>query len=149
MFLVNSCLGQFSAATCVALLIPKLRSHFAEFLNNASLVGLRILSSSTCVGLRYGYLQRNSGFSWQLGARASLLLFGPHHILSICGGFAYHCSFLLVPVFSFLAHLALLRPHSSVYRQYWNINQLSIDYAFRPRLRSRLPQSRSALLWKP
>jgi hypothetical protein len=38
----------------VALLLPKLRSHFAEFLNNASPVGLRILSSSTCVGLRYG-----------------------------------------------------------------------------------------------
>ena len=46
-------------------LIPKLRGHFAEFLNNASPVGLRILSSSTCVGLRYGSYIRNSGFSWQ------------------------------------------------------------------------------------
>ena len=44
-------------------LLPKLRGHFAEFLNNASPVGLRILSSSTCVGLRYGYAWRNSGFS--------------------------------------------------------------------------------------
>ena len=44
-------------------LIPKLRGHFAEFLNNASSVGLRILSSSTCVGLRYGYISHNSGFS--------------------------------------------------------------------------------------
>ena len=50
----------------MALLLPKLRSHFAEFLNNASPVGLRILSSSTCVGLRYGYDINNSGFSWQL-----------------------------------------------------------------------------------
>ena len=49
----------------MALLLPKLRSHFAEFLNNASPVGLRILSSSTCVGLRYGYHMNNSGFSWQ------------------------------------------------------------------------------------
>ena len=49
----------------MALLLPKLRSHFAEFLNNASPVGLRILSSSTCVGLRYGYIINNSGFSWQ------------------------------------------------------------------------------------
>ena len=48
-----------------ALLLPKLRSHFAEFLNNASPVGLRILSSSTCVGLRYGYPANNSGFSRQ------------------------------------------------------------------------------------
>ena len=39
----------------MAPLLPKLRGHFAEFLNNASLVRLRILSSSTCVGLRYGY----------------------------------------------------------------------------------------------
>ena len=29
------------------------------------------------------------------------------------------------------------------------MNQLSIDYDSRPRLRSRLTQSRSALLWKP
>ena len=43
--------------------LPKLRGHFAEFLNNASPVGLRILSSSTCVGLRYGYSMNNSGFS--------------------------------------------------------------------------------------
>ena len=27
----------------------------------------RILSSSTCVGLRYGYHMNNSGFSWQSG----------------------------------------------------------------------------------
>ena len=53
--------GQLS----LALLLPKLRSHFAEFLNNASPVGLRILSSSTCVGLRYGYDTNNSGFSRQ------------------------------------------------------------------------------------
>ena len=39
-----------------ALLLPKLRSYFAEFLNVCSLKRLRILSSSTCVGLRYGYL---------------------------------------------------------------------------------------------
>ena len=47
-------------------LLPKLRGHFAEFLNNASPAGLRILSSSTCVGLRYGYGIHNSGFSRQM-----------------------------------------------------------------------------------
>ena len=65
MFLLNSCLGQFSAASFEAPLLPKLRGHFAEFLNNASPAGLRILSSSTCVGLRYGYIKHNSGFSRQ------------------------------------------------------------------------------------
>ena len=39
-----------------ALLIPKLRSKFAEFLNESYLEHLRILSSPTCVGLRYGRL---------------------------------------------------------------------------------------------
>ena len=47
-------------------LLPKLRGHFAEFLDNASPAGLRILSSSTCVGLRYGHNINNSGFSRQL-----------------------------------------------------------------------------------
>ena len=46
----------FSAASFEALLIPKLRSHFAEFLNKGSPARLRILSSPTCVGLRYGRL---------------------------------------------------------------------------------------------
>ena len=35
------------------------------------------------------------------------------------------------------------------YRKYRNLNLLSIGYALRPRLRPRLTQSRSALLWKP
>ncbi len=74
MFLLNSCLGQFSAACFQAPLLPKLRGHFAEFLNNASSVGLRILSSSTCVGLRYGYNVHNSGFSWQLAHLLRYLL---------------------------------------------------------------------------
>ena len=50
----------------MAPLLPKLRGHFAEFLNNASPVGLGILSPSTCVGLRYGCVIHNSGFSWHM-----------------------------------------------------------------------------------
>ena len=44
-------------------LIPKLRGQFAEFLNNPSPVGLRILIPSTCVGLRYGHLSIHISFS--------------------------------------------------------------------------------------
>ena len=84
MFLLNSCLGRFSAAALTALLLPKLRSHFAEFLNNTSPAGLRILSSSTCVGLRYGPLVSHSGFSRQEGAAASLLRFAPRHVFALC-----------------------------------------------------------------
>ena len=47
----------------VAPLLPKLRGHFAEFLNKGSPVRLRIFFSSTCVGLRYGYLETFSSFS--------------------------------------------------------------------------------------
>ncbi len=65
MFLVNSRMGHFTAAffgfACEtrqllkAPLLPKLRGHFAEFLSESSLGRLRILSSPTCVGLRYGH----------------------------------------------------------------------------------------------
>ena len=65
MFLVNSRMGHFTAAffgiasetrhLLKAPLLPKLRGHFAEFLSESSLERLRILSSPTCVGLRYGH----------------------------------------------------------------------------------------------
>ena len=47
----------------VAPLLPKLRGQYAEFLNNPSPVGLRILFPSTCVGLRYGRLRYTYTFS--------------------------------------------------------------------------------------
>ena len=134
----------------MAPLLPKLRGHFAEFLNNASPVGLRILSSSTCVGLRYGHLSRNSSFSRQCGFR--------NFSTSISIRITLHprladlptrCDFVLARSFPFCAFPILLRPCSSDNRWYWNFNQLSIDYDFRPRLRSRLTQGRSALPWKP
>ena len=65
-FLVNSRLTLFAATLfgfvrkelhlARALLLPKLRSQFAEFLNELSLERLWIFSSSTCVGLGYGSL---------------------------------------------------------------------------------------------
>ena len=58
-------------------LIPKLRGQLAEFLDNPSLAGLRILSSSTCVGLRYGHLTYTQSFSRLSESAASLLIFGP------------------------------------------------------------------------
>ena len=44
----------FSVHTEEAPLLPKLQGHFAEFLGRDSLEHLRILSPTTCVGLRYG-----------------------------------------------------------------------------------------------
>ena len=64
-FLVNSRLGLFTAAPSRssrkglhgvrAHLLPKLRCYFAEFLHKGSLKRLWILTSPTCVRLRYGH----------------------------------------------------------------------------------------------
>jgi len=55
--MLHSC--KMSYNTNEALLLPKLRSKFAEFLKEGFHVHLRILSSSTCVGLRYGHLNNS------------------------------------------------------------------------------------------
>ena len=66
--------GHFS----VAPLIPKLRGQFAEFLNNPSPAGLRFLTPSTCVGLRYGRVSTlHVSFSRHLRGISSLLIFSP------------------------------------------------------------------------
>ena len=150
MFLLNSCLSLFSAAwPCQAPLIPKLRGHFAEFLDNASPAGLRILSSSTCVGLRYGYVRNDSGFSRHESIMLPYL-FSVHVTHCDCAsGFSGLPRLTFVPVSSFPAHDFPMRPHSSVRTQYRNLHLLSIGYGSRPHLRSRLTQGRSALPWKP
>ncbi len=65
MFLVNSRLALLSATSSgsrreavhpiEALLLPKLRRYFAEFLNHCSPDRLGILYLPTCVGLGYGH----------------------------------------------------------------------------------------------
>ena len=91
MFLVNSRPGRFSAAPSSvhprrtwpkrAPLLPKLRCHFAEFLNEESLKRLRILSLPTCVGLRYDH-QINSleAFLGSMGSASLRDKISPHHL---------------------------------------------------------------------
>ena len=79
MFLVNSRLNLFTAALSGsarevlhltgALLIPKLRSDFAEFLNDGYLDHLSILYLRTCVGFGTGTRNLPRGFSWRHGFR--------------------------------------------------------------------------------
>ena len=121
MFLLNSCVSLFSVTTFVAPLLPKLRGHFAEFLNNTSPVGLWIFSSSTCVGLRYGHLSIHQSFSRLQASRTSLLYFSPFRPAQPTAGFRY----LQV---SFRFKVRWLR----------NFYRMCIDYASRPRLSSRL-----------
>ena len=160
--MVNSRLGHVAAApsssgsksrhSTGAPLLPKLRGHFAEFLNEGSLDHLGMLYQPTCVGFGTGAFPLPRGFSrghgfsdfgltpstsplglsWAPdlpGARPTGLSVGNHR----------HGS------------LTLPRPPFGVTRKtrYRNINLLAIAYAFRPRLRSRLTLSRLALLRKP
>ncbi len=79
MFLVNSRFSLVSAAgprcrrrtpsRAPAPLLPKLRGHFAEFLNHSSLERLGILYLTTCVGLGYG--PRSHSLEAFLGSRGS------------------------------------------------------------------------------
>jgi hypothetical protein len=93
-FLVNSRYRLFSATPfgsesksphlTGAHLLPKLRCHFAEFLNQGSLTRLRILSSPTCVGLRYGHLISSlRGFSRQHGINQFAGFRPPHHLSAL------------------------------------------------------------------
>ena len=75
--------------------------------------------------------------------------FSTHHIFDLYGGFACHTPPMLAPVSPFPVYVILLCPHISDLMQCRNLNLLSIGYDFRPRLRSRLTQGRSALPWNP
>ncbi len=153
-------------------LLPKLRGHFAEFLNHSSLDRLSILYLTTCVGLGYGPCTNSlEAFLGSIGSLNSPQS-ATHHLSGYTSdGFAYQTPYRLTPVqpltgpATFLRHpIACLLP-AGVMRStpletrrsswgiwalsttdsawarihgYGNINPLSIDYACRPRLRSRL-----------
>ncbi len=156
-------------------LLPKLRGHFAEFLNHSSLVRLGILYLTTCVGLGYGPCV--SSLEAFLGSRGSPNSPHPamHHLSDLCD--TRICLGVVLPVcpsittdwYGYLPASPHRLPTTTedptqpptsrhpkvssrrgfgwlvpVFRYgtathgYGNINPLSIDYACRPRLRSRL-----------
>ena len=146
----------------VVLLLPKLRRQFAEFLNQGSLDRLSILYLPTCVGLGYGHLDHSlEDFLGSMGSvaspgtarhRASRLT-----VLRICledpsthlpqDNQRLGRATLLRPPFANLVQRGSVAPKGSLstadsvlarMRWYWNINQSSIAYVCRPRLRSRL-----------
>ena len=116
----------------VAPLLPKLRGQYAEFLNNPSPVGLRILSSSTCVGLRYGRPSYSSRLFSLSVPRTSLLQFQ-----SLSPG----ATNARVPISQHVSVLKLGRLR--------NLYRMCIDYAFRPRLSSRLTRGGRTYPRKP
>ena len=117
----------------MATLIPKLRVHFAEFLNEGSPAHLRILSPPTCVGLRYGHTV--------ISLEAFLdsvvhLNSGPPWISLSVSSRPYDTD---LPVSQPTAFDALFHPRaqapscvtpsSSDAVWYWNVRQLSFAYA--------------------
>ncbi len=135
-------------------LLPKLRGKFAEFLKEVSHVRLRILSSSTCVGLRYGHLKNSlEAFlgsmdlaSWKARKQSS-----PPCSRLRTSGFTWKFPLPGGHTFPIVCMPILLRPPivQTLLRWCRNVDLLSIAYAFRPRLRDRLTLSGLAFLRKP
>jgi hypothetical protein len=125
-----------------ASLLPKVRDHFAEFLNQGSLVRLGLLDLSTGVGVRYGRWVANwQAFRDRPGVRdlaaacalASCSLLGQRH-----GG--------TVPPYQLESASSALSRSPSVSHQRQtpaqrcrNLDLLSIAYALPPRLRPDSP----------
>lgn len=75
-------------------LLPKLRGHFAEFLNHSSPDRLSIFYLTTCVGLGYGpYHHIARGFSRQHGITTISQHWPTYHVstIMVCG-FTTHTS---------------------------------------------------------
>ena len=145
-----------------AVLLPKLRTEFAEFLDQGSLDRLRILYVPTCVGLGYGHLDHS--LEVFLGSRGSLASPERLGIVSQDDGppdLPGRPPYALAPgrptpgssyppasphrwpsteLVGSPRRGSLSTSDSGLARMrwYWNINQSSIGYASRPRLRSRL-----------
>ena len=150
MFLLNSCLDLFSAAWLPR--HPFSRSYGVILPSSLTMLLPPALGFSPHLPVSVcgtGSYKTIAAFLDSQPTSFATLWFAPHHGSALWCGFSSTTAPPLVPGFPFPALALSLCPHSSVYMKYRNLYLLSIDYGFRPRLRSRLTQSRSALLWKP
>ena len=149
MFLLNSCLSLFSAAT--SLWHPFSRSYGVILPSSLTMLLPPALGFSPHPPVSVygtGTLQTIAAFLDALSPLFATLVRSTSQ-LQLPRGICLPPSRLLVPGFPFPARGLKTCPHISVTRQYRNFNLLSISYAFQPRLRPRLTQGRSALPWKP
>ena len=143
MFLLNSCLGQFSAARFPG--HPFSRSYGVILPNSLTMLLPPALGFSPHPPVSvYGTGSKYTiaAFPDSSSTCFATLLFAPLHAFSLHEGFPSHTDTTLAPVFPFPAHASSLCPHISDILKYRNLNLLSIGYALRPRLRPRLTQSR-------
>ena len=147
MFLLNSCLDLFSAACSRR--HPFSRSYGVILPSSLTMLLPSALGFSPHPPVSvYGtgsYITIAAFLDGWLTCFATLW-FATHHVFPLPEGFASLTGTSLAPVFPFPGQAFQPCPYSSEYMKYRNLHLLSIDYGFRPRLRSRLTQSRSALL---
>ena len=140
MFLLNSCLGLFSAAYFRR--HPFSRSYGVNLPSSLTAILPMALGFSPHLPVSVcgtGTYSLDRGFSWQCGIRYFAINGSPSHL-----SLARRIYLSSIP--KCLDAHPIVRtsyptasPHfSNVNRRYRNINRLSITYAFRPRLRSRL-----------
>ena len=141
-----------SSFTPRAPLLPRLRGHYAEFLDHGSPDRLGILYPPTCVGFGTGGWSLPRGFfseAWAHRLRQNRLRLASR---ALCGGgFPCPAPYALSrgrpePRPATLLRRPVGRSASS---RYGNIDPLRIGYAFRPRLSSRLTLGGLALPRKP
>ena len=160
MFLINSRLGRFAATASsshregwspgAALLLPKLRSQYAEFLNHGSPDRLGMLYPPTCVG--FGTGTRSVSLGVFLGSMGSLTSLGASSRVSgtWCADLPTHRPTRFHGDVQNPAQLPFsVTPSSSDVWWYRNVNLLCIGYACRPRLSSRLTLGGLALPRNP
>ena len=137
----------------LAILIPKLRMHFAEFLNEGFLAHLRILSLPTCVGFSTGTQNLVRSFSWQRGSCDfdSSEDLSPYRFSTLKpGDLPPDKSTAFDALIQQCAHISFcVTPSSSSFVWYRNFRRLSIAYTSSSLLRSRLTPGRRALPGKP
>ena len=140
------------ALPAAAILFPKLRIYFAEFLNEGCPAHLRILSAPTCVGFGTGACNLVRSFSRQRGS----LEFDSPEGLSIYHFSALACGFTCIPAYRLRRTFPVVRSSfllcHSILKRLQAVQEFSPvvhRLCFLPRLRSRLTLSRRALLRKP
>ena len=153
MFLVNSRLGLFSAAF--------FRRHPFSLSYGVILPSSLTIVLSLALGFSphlpvsvcgTGTLDLTSGFSWQCEISCFGTCFpSPSHVRNSLTGFAWPTPSVLgrAPPTARSAYPPASPLHSNDPRWYRNLNLLSIAYAFRPELRSRLTQGGRTFPWKP
>ena len=150
MFLLNSCLDLFSAACSRR--HPFSRSYGVILPSSLTMLLPSALGFSPHPPVSvYGtgsYITIAAFLDGWLTCFATLW-FATHHVFPLPEGFASLTGTSLAPVFPFPGQAFQPCPYSSEYMKYRNLYLLSIDYGFRPRLRSRLTQSGRTFLWKP